>query len=75
MVPQRLGTRAGGATPSTFIPVFVDEECQDSQSTKEEGLKCPSLKIKQEDDKELKRETELLRKNPLRNFPQNSLPR
>ncbi|WVZ12448.1 hypothetical protein V8G54_016978 [Vigna mungo] len=74
-VPQRVGTRAGGATPSAFIPVFVDEECQDSQSTKEEAPKCTSLKNKQEDDKELKRETELLRKNPLRNFPQNSLPR
>ncbi|CAJ1932872.1 unnamed protein product [Sphenostylis stenocarpa] len=74
-IPQRLGTRAGGATPSAFIPVFVDEECQDSQSKKEDGCKSSSLKIRQEDDKELKRETELLRKNPLRNFPQNSLPR
>lgn len=27
-VPQRPGTRVGGATPSAFIPVFVDEECQ-----------------------------------------------
>ncbi|ESW25120.1 hypothetical protein PHAVU_003G009000 [Phaseolus vulgaris] len=74
-IPQRLGARSGGAAPGAFIPVFVDEECQDSQSKKEEGRKCPSLKIRQEDDKELKRETELLRKNPLRNFPQNSLPR
>ncbi|KAG4906206.1 hypothetical protein GLYMA_20G006600v4 [Glycine max] len=74
-VPQRPGTRVGGATPSAFIPVFVDEECQDSQSKKAEGCKSSSLKIRQEDDKELKRETELLRKNPLRNFPQNSLPR
>ncbi|KAG4917369.1 hypothetical protein JHK85_055650 [Glycine max] len=28
-VPQRPGTRVGGATPSAFIPVFVDEECQE----------------------------------------------
>ncbi|RDY12948.1 Mitotic spindle checkpoint protein BUBR1, partial [Mucuna pruriens] len=78
-IPQRPGTRAGGATAtataSACIPVFVDEECQDSQSLKAEGGKSSSLKIRQEDDKELKRETELLRKNPLRNFPQNSLPR
>ncbi|XP_020237517.1 mitotic spindle checkpoint protein BUBR1 [Cajanus cajan] len=74
-IPQRPGTRTGGATASAFIPVFVDEECQDSRSLKAEDRKSSSLKIRQEDEKELKRETELLRKNPLRNFPQNSLPR
>ncbi|TKY69134.1 Mitotic spindle checkpoint protein BUBR1 [Spatholobus suberectus] len=71
-IPQQPGTRTGGATASACIPVFVDEECQDSKAV---GCKSSILKIRQEDDKELKRETELLRKNPLRNFPQNSLPR
>lgn len=28
-IPQRPGTRTGGATASAFIPVFVDEECQE----------------------------------------------
>ncbi|KAJ1394961.1 Mad3/Bub1-like proteiny region 1 [Sesbania bispinosa] len=74
-IPQRPGTRTGVATASACIPVFVDEECQDSQSMKAEGCNSSSLKIRQEDEKDLKRETELLRKNPLRNFPQNSLPR
>ncbi|KAK7308524.1 hypothetical protein VNO77_42135 [Canavalia gladiata] len=75
-IPQRPGTRpGGGATASACIPVFVDEECQDSQSLKAEDCKPSTLKIRQEDEKDLKRETELLRKNPLRNFPLNSLPR
>ncbi|XP_057445191.1 mitotic spindle checkpoint protein BUBR1 [Lotus japonicus] len=73
-IPQRPGTISGAATASA-IPVFIDEECQDSQSMKAEGCKSSSLKIRQEDDKDLKSETELLRKNPLRNFPKNSLPR
>ncbi|XP_004498199.1 mitotic spindle checkpoint protein BUBR1 [Cicer arietinum] len=74
-IPQRPGTRTAVASASACIPVFVDEECQDSLGLKEEGCKTSSLKIRQEDEKDLKRETELLRKNPLRNFPQNSLPR
>ncbi|MCI15614.1 putative inactive serine/threonine-protein kinase BUB1-like, partial [Trifolium medium] len=46
-----------------------------SLNLKAEGCKSSSLKIRQEDEKDLKRETELLRKNPLRNFPHCSLPR
>ena len=74
-IPQRPGTRTTAASASACIPVFVDEECQDSQSMKAENGKSSSLRIRQEDEKDLKRETELLRKNPLRNFPLNSLPR
>ncbi|KAE9595375.1 putative mitotic spindle checkpoint protein Bub1/Mad3 [Lupinus albus] len=75
-IPQRPGTRiGGGATAGAFIPVFVDEECEESQSVKAEGSRSSSLQIRHDDDKELKRETELLRKNPLRNFPHNNLPR
>ncbi|XP_027362184.1 mitotic spindle checkpoint protein BUBR1 [Abrus precatorius] len=75
-IPQRPGTRTEGSTASACIPVFVDEECHDSQSLKSaEGCKSSTLKIREDEDKDLKRETELLRKNPLRNFPRNSLPR
>ncbi|XP_045833323.1 mitotic spindle checkpoint protein BUBR1 [Trifolium pratense] len=74
-IPQRPGTRTSVASASACIPVFVDEECQDSLNLKAEGSKSSSLKIKQEDEKDMKRETELLRKNPLRNFPHCSLPR
>ncbi|WJX10482.1 non-specific serine/threonine protein kinase [Trifolium repens] len=74
-IPQRPGTRTTVASASACIPVFVDEECQDSLNLKAEGCKSSSLKIRQEDEKNLKRETELLRKNPLRNFPHCSLPR
>ncbi|CAL5207831.1 unnamed protein product [Lathyrus oleraceus] len=77
-VPQRPGTRTAVASASaSCIPVFVDEECQGSSSLKAEGKngKSKSLKIRQEDEKDLKREAELLRKNPLRNFPHTSLPR
>ncbi|WJX16904.1 non-specific serine/threonine protein kinase [Trifolium repens] len=74
-IPQRPGTRTAVASASACIPVFVDEECQDSLNLKAEGCKSSSLKIRQEDEKDLKRETELLRKNPLRNFPHCSLPR
>ncbi|AES59939.1 putative mitotic spindle checkpoint protein Bub1/Mad3 [Medicago truncatula] len=73
-VPQRPGTRATVVGASACIPVFVDEEYQGSLNPKAEG-KSSNLKTRQDDEKDLKRETELLRKDPLRNFPHSSLPR
>ncbi|KAI4352614.1 hypothetical protein L6164_006849 [Bauhinia variegata] len=69
-IPQRPGNRTGGATASASIPVFVDEECEETQKVKSGNCKSTSLQIRHEDGQDLKRETELLRKNPLRNFPQ-----
>ncbi|KAL1338897.1 hypothetical protein HN51_033496 [Arachis hypogaea] len=75
-IPQRPGTRTGIATASACIPVFVDEECQESQNVKEKSKKSSCLlQLRWENEKDLKRETEQIRKNPLRKFPQSSLPR
>ncbi|EEF52929.1 mitotic spindle checkpoint protein BUBR1 [Ricinus communis] len=72
-VPQRPGPRAG-ATASACIEVFVDEECVESdRSHGEGGGKSSTLQLR--DGVDMKKETELLRENPLRNFPSNSLPR
>ncbi|XP_028765747.1 mitotic spindle checkpoint protein BUBR1 [Neltuma alba] len=74
-IPQRPGIRTGGVTASASIPVFVDEDCDDEREVKTKGRNSSSVLTRQEADQDLKRETELLRKKPLRNFPQNSLPR
>ncbi|PON34271.1 Mitotic spindle checkpoint protein Bub1/Mad [Parasponia andersonii] len=72
-VPQRPGTRAGGS--SACIEVFVDEECEEMQKKHVESGKSLDLQLRQWYGQDLKKETELLRENPLRNFPSNSLPR
>ncbi|XP_031270267.1 mitotic spindle checkpoint protein BUBR1 [Pistacia vera] len=77
-IPQRPVPRVGGATASTHIEVFIDEENVETHKThQDEGEhgKSSTLQDKQGDGQDIKRETELLRKNPLRNFPPNSLPR
>ncbi|KAF7829447.1 mitotic spindle checkpoint protein BUBR1 [Senna tora] len=74
-VPQRPGTRTGGAIASSCIPVFVDEDCQETHKVKTGVCNSSSLQIRPENDPDFKRETELLRKNPLRHFPPSSLPR
>ncbi|XP_044509948.1 mitotic spindle checkpoint protein BUBR1 [Mangifera indica] len=77
-IPQRSVSRVGGATASNHIEVFIDEECAETHETHHEQgehSKSSTLKAKQGDGQDIKRETELLRKNPLRNFPPNSLPR
>ncbi|GMN34661.1 hypothetical protein TIFTF001_004822 [Ficus carica] len=72
-VPQRPGSTAGRS--SACIEVFVDEECEEMHKTHVESGKSLNLQLRQGDGRDLKKETELLRENPLRNFPQNSLPR
>ncbi|KAJ4702366.1 mitotic spindle checkpoint protein BUBR1-like [Melia azedarach] len=75
-IPQRPEPRIGGATVSSHIEVFVDEECAETDKTSREGGKSLTLlQVNEGDGQDIKRETELLRQNPLRNFPPNSLPR
>ncbi|XP_072968801.1 mitotic spindle checkpoint protein BUBR1 [Typha angustifolia] len=73
-VPQNLGARRGQTTPSTSIEIYVDEEC--SELTSDEVAKSPKpslLKLRKASNQNLKKEAELLKENPLRNFPLNSL--
>uniref|UniRef100_A0A0A9DXF9 BUB1 N-terminal domain-containing protein n=1 Tax=Arundo donax TaxID=35708 RepID=A0A0A9DXF9_ARUDO len=75
-VPQKLGARAGvQSTRSSSIEVFVDDECaQEQQARQVPKSPNPSiLKLRQATSKNLKKETELLKENPLRNFPLSSL--
>ncbi|KAF8409864.1 hypothetical protein HHK36_002382 [Tetracentron sinense] len=74
-IPLRPGSRTGVATASACIEVFVDEECAQLQTTAMEGGKSSTLQLRLGDNRDLKKETELLRENPLRNFPANSFPR
>ncbi|KAF5455567.1 hypothetical protein F2P56_025128 [Juglans regia] len=74
-VPHKPVSRTGGATASACIEVFVDEECEEMHKMDPEGGKSSTLQLRHGDGQELKKETELLRENPLRNFPANSLPR
>lgn len=75
-VPQRtLNSTTGGATPSSCIEVFVDEECEEMNKTNVEDGKSSALQPRYGDGRDLKKESELLRENPLRNFPLHSLPR
>ncbi|XP_022157258.1 mitotic spindle checkpoint protein BUBR1 [Momordica charantia] len=72
-IPQRTGTRVGGASASAPIEVFVDEECEEAHKLEhDEGGKSSTTHLRQVDGRDFKRETELLRQNPLRNFPSNS---
>ncbi|KAK2660999.1 hypothetical protein Ddye_007532 [Dipteronia dyeriana] len=75
-VPQKPGPRVGRPTPSARIEVFVDEECAKTRQASDESGSSSTLPVIHGDGQDnIKRETELLRKNPLRNFPPNSLPR
>lgn len=74
-IPQRPGIRTGAATTSACIPVFVDEDSDDAREVKTGGHNSSSLLNRHEADQDLKRKTEMLRKKPLLNFPQNRLPR
>ncbi|XP_050235427.1 mitotic spindle checkpoint protein BUBR1 [Mercurialis annua] len=73
-VPQKPGPRAA-ATASTCIEVFVDEELVESERAPAQGGKPFSLQLRQGDGIDIKKETDLLRESPLRNFPLKSLPR
>ncbi|XP_077210824.1 BUB1-related (BUB1: budding uninhibited by benzymidazol 1) [Tasmannia lanceolata] len=76
-IPQRHGFRTRPATASSSIEVFVDEECAQPQSTVAvvESVEPSILQLRRGDNRDLKTETELLKENPLRHFPRNSLPR
>ncbi|KAG1326812.1 mitotic spindle checkpoint protein BUBR1 [Cocos nucifera] len=73
-IPQKMSTRTGLATSSTRIEVYIDEECADLPSV--DVAKSPKpcvLKLRKATSRNLKKETELLKEDPLRNFPLNSL--
>ncbi|OVA01039.1 Mad3/BUB1 homology region 1 [Macleaya cordata] len=73
-IPQRPGSRTVAAAASACIEVFVDEECAESERTVKDG-KSSLIQLRRVDGADLKKESELLKANPLRNFPQHSLPR
>ncbi|KAK4421853.1 Mitotic spindle checkpoint protein BUBR1 [Sesamum alatum] len=74
-IPQRPGQRRARPPPSPCIEIFVDEECPEQHKQENDGDKSSVLQLRPGDGKDLKKETELLRENPLRNFPISSLPR
>ncbi|WCJ44781.1 Mitotic spindle checkpoint protein BUBR1 [Euphorbia peplus] len=74
-VPQKPGPRVGPPPPSVRIEVFVDDECTESNRSQDQGGESSTLQPKLVDGLNIKKETELLRENPLRNFPLKSLPR
>ncbi|KAF6174225.1 hypothetical protein GIB67_033757 [Kingdonia uniflora] len=75
-IPQRPGSRSVAAVASACIEVFVDEDCVETMPKENEGAPpSSSLQLRRGDSKDVKKETELLKENPLRNFPPNSLPR
>ncbi|KAL1206186.1 Mitotic spindle checkpoint protein BUBR1 [Cardamine amara subsp. amara] len=73
-VPQKPIVRTGVAPASTF-EVFVDEEEwteEGDEKKKSETISSSSNVLPLNDGREIKKETELLRQNPLRHFPPNS---
>ncbi|XP_062224636.1 mitotic spindle checkpoint protein BUBR1-like [Phragmites australis] len=74
-VPQKLGARAAvQSTQANSIEVFVDDEYAQEPARQVPKSPNPSvLKLRQAASKHLKKETELLKENPLRNFPLSSL--
>ncbi|KAG5542683.1 hypothetical protein RHGRI_015720 [Rhododendron griersonianum] len=74
-IPRRAVPRTGGATASACIEIFVDEECAENNKSGSDSGKSSTLQLRDEEGHELKKKTELLRENPLRNFPPDCLPR
>ncbi|CAN1163052.1 Mitotic spindle checkpoint protein BUBR1 [Linum perenne] len=79
-IPQKPGSLAGRAasgSTSSIIEVFVDEDCtaEADRLSEDCGKKNSSFQLMNGDSVAIKREAELLRENPLRNFPGKSLPR
>ncbi|PWA57105.1 BUB1-related (BUB1: budding uninhibited by benzymidazol 1) [Artemisia annua] len=71
-IPQRGAAAATAALPC--IEVFVDEEeCLEPLNVANKGVRSSALQLRNKDDKDLKKETDLLRENPLRHFPASSL--
>ncbi|XP_078443504.1 BUB1-related (BUB1: budding uninhibited by benzymidazol 1) [Wolffia australiana] len=68
-IPQKPVVHA--RAPGSSLEIFVDEEC-------EGGLPGPAssaAKLKKIDEHKIRKESELLKENPLRNFPLGCLPR
>ncbi|XP_042507455.1 mitotic spindle checkpoint protein BUBR1-like [Macadamia integrifolia] len=74
-IPQRPGSSTRAAAASACIEVFVDEECAELPTTAKQDGNPSTLHLKQGDSRDIKNETELLKENPLRNFPLSSFPR
>ncbi|KAF7141960.1 hypothetical protein RHSIM_Rhsim06G0001700 [Rhododendron simsii] len=74
-IPRRAVPRTGGATASACIEIFVDEECAENNKSGSDSGKSSTLQLRDEEGHDLKKKTELLRENPLRNFPPDCLPR
>ncbi|KAL3845924.1 hypothetical protein ACJIZ3_003327 [Penstemon smallii] len=74
-IPQRPGPRIVRPPPGPQIEIFVDEECSEQNKAENDGDKTSALQLRRGDGRDIKKETELLRENPLRNFPTSSLPR
>ncbi|XP_058073340.1 mitotic spindle checkpoint protein BUBR1 [Magnolia sinica] len=76
-IPQRVGFRTRPAPSSSCVEVFVDDECAELLSgvNNKECVDPSILQLRRGDNQNLKKETELLKENPLRNFPPSSLPR
>uniref|UniRef100_A0A6M2FCN5 BUB1 N-terminal domain-containing protein n=1 Tax=Populus davidiana TaxID=266767 RepID=A0A6M2FCN5_9ROSI len=74
-IPQRPGARTGGVTASASIEVFVDEECSKMVRAHDHDGMSSTLRLRQGDGLDTKKEIDLLRENPLRNFPLRSLSR
>ncbi|KAG0532148.1 hypothetical protein BDA96_04G083800 [Sorghum bicolor] len=74
-IPQKLGARgAVQSTRTSSIEVFVEEDTAQEPAQPVPKTPNPSvLKLRQATSKSLKKETELLKENPLRNFPLSSL--
>ncbi|KAL8487141.1 hypothetical protein ACS0TY_023250 [Phlomoides rotata] len=72
---QRPGQRPVRPAPGPCIEIFVDEECTEPHKQDNEGEKSSALQLRPGDGKDIKKETELLKENPLRYFPASSLPR
>ncbi|GAY33332.1 hypothetical protein CUMW_274930 [Citrus unshiu] len=65
-----------GQPQVTILKCLLTKECAETDTTRNEIGKSSNLfRVKQGDGQDINRETKLLRKNPLRNFPPNSLPR
>ncbi|KAL4579156.1 hypothetical protein LXL04_015293 [Taraxacum kok-saghyz] len=74
-IPQRpVGRTTGPAAPAPpCIEVFVDEECAGPQNVRNDGGASSVLQLRDKEGKDLKKETEILRENPLCHFPPSSL--
>ncbi|CAA0838469.1 Mitotic spindle checkpoint protein BUBR1 [Striga hermonthica] len=74
-IPQRHGQSIRRPTPGPCIEIFVDEEASEQHKRANERDQSSTLQLRPGDGRDIKKETELLRENPLRNFPPSSLPR